>query len=945
MSMSQQILAQQQAIEALRQRVETLLTAFGEEALDTEEIKQRIDNATQDAIDQVMAELEGLDVSDLKQRSELQRKLLGLKNAYAEPRFFFEFFDDLYDAADTIEVGGVETVAGDNSVDISDTSRLVVGREYVLETDASQEVVTIAEILSATRFTATANLGASMTGATLRRTNWSISGGRATAQDGQVYYSLPLSLGGVAGDKAVVVRRQNNDTKLRLFYRQDGGAWTEVPWSWQRDSDKGLTDLGLVGQQDDTGNIDVEYHLPVQGAFSLKLMAEGGQVTVHHIVGLDRATGLGGTHHAPLQPTNDSPAAGATGLPEQPTLALAQYRSPVDSTQAGLQVQVTTTPGDYSSPLHDSGGIAAGLSYKLPEGVLSEGTTYGWRARVQDSEGAWSPWSAETTFETDSTWEFIVAPNNQNPPAGATDIPARPTLRTSAFDTQGFQPIDLNDGSSDLWTQSGATTGEYYYTGSAVTVKPSRVLAAGAELSEGSVGSLATGEWAWADNDSIGSPTIYVKISAGDPDAQTAGHVQAGESHAATQWQIRIEGGDYSSPTWDSGDDTLDLTDKVVPDGVLQDSQTTYYFRARHKGANLGYSEWSAETKFTTKQLFAQPIGLALTSSGGGGGSWQQVDKDGNNTSPTASYFENHPVFGGIKDVVIDGQDMVEIPKFYYKVGAAPSGSDQAGNKVWWISDAPLDGYEPHPAFMDGGSEIDCFYIGKYQAVDDPNASGTKAASLAGNMPLVSIDFPTMQDRCANRNNASGVDGFMLWSIYQRAAIQMLAMIEVAGADSQSLIGQGRVNQSSAANVDATDVAEATYRGIVGLWGNVRQMCDGLQIDGNHVVSVWDRNGNQTFVDTGVTTVQGNDGWQVSMHDETGADYDLRDIFLPKSTDGTENNGTFGDYLWASDSGETNVAYHGGNWSSGSQAGLFDLDCNRTASNSGSGIGGRLAKV
>jgi hypothetical protein len=37
------------------------------------------------------------------------------------------------------------------------------------------------------------------------------------------------------------------------------------------------------------------------------------------------------------------------------------------------------------------------------------------------------------------------------------------------------------------------------------------------------------------------------------------------------------------------------------------------------------------------------------------------------------------------------------------------------------------------------------------------------------------------------------------------------------------------------------------------------------------------------------------------------------------------------------------MATNGGNWSNGSQAGLFYLNCNNEASNSNSNIGGRLA--
>jgi hypothetical protein len=414
-----------------------------------------------------------------------------------------------------------------------------------------------------------------------------------------------------------------------------------------------------------------------------------------------------------------------------------------------------------------------------------------------------------------------------------------------------------------------------------------------------------------------------------------------GKSHGQSQFQVASDSG-FTSIVYDSG--WINATEThTVPAGNLSTS-TTYYWRARYEDADGQQSDWSSAFSFTTASSFVVVYGLAQVSTGGGAGSWQWVDADGNNISLTTSDFDNHPTWGGIADETIDGQAMVRIPAFHYKVGTAPAGSDQAGNKVWWVGDGAFSGSQIHPAFMDGGSEIAQFYVGKYQAVDDPSATGTKAASLPGYNPLVNIDFPTMQTRCANRNSASGVDGFMLWSMYQRGAIQMLAIIELGGVDVQSLVASGRVNQSSAANVDAADVAAAAYRGIVGLWGNVRQWVDGLEIDGSHVVSIWDRDGNQTWVNTGVTTTA-NDGWQVSQHDEAGSGYDLADIFLPETVDGTESNGTYADYTYGSDVGETNKVNQGGDWGYGSRAGLFSLRCYFEASLSASRIGGRLAKV
>jgi len=149
--------------------------------------------------------------------------------------------------------------------------------------------------------------------------------------------------------------------------------------------------------------------------------------------------------------------------------------------------------------------------------------------------------------------------------------------------------------------------------------------------------------------------------------------------------------------------------------------------------------------------------------------------------------FDAHPIWGNIETVTIDGQSMVKIPKFYYKVGTASSG-DQSGKKCWWISATMRDGYTLHPAFMQDVQEIDYFYVGAYEASND---SGTKAASVSGVAPLVSIDFTTMQTRCEARGT-----GWRMWDIYQLGAIQMLALIELETPDVQSAIGAGNVSSS-----------------------------------------------------------------------------------------------------------------------------------------------------
>jgi hypothetical protein len=72
-----------------------------------------------------------------------------------------------------------------------------------------------------------------------------------------------------------------------------------------------------------------------------------------------------------------------------------------------------------------------------------------------------------------------------------------------------------------------------------------------------------------------------------------------GDTHAASQWQIRTSLGSYSwSNIFDSGTDTLDLTSITVPSGTLN-YYTSYYWHVRYQDNHNAWSDWSVETFFT----------------------------------------------------------------------------------------------------------------------------------------------------------------------------------------------------------------------------------------------------------------------------------------------------------------------------------------------------------
>ena len=176
-----------------------------------------------------------------------------------------------------------------------------------------------------------------------------------------------------------------------------------------------------------------------------------------------------------------------------------------------------------------------------------------------------------------------------------------------------------------------------------------------------------------------------------------------------------------------------------------------------------------------------------------------------------------------------NGDVMVEIPKFWYKI---VSGTVQE----WWIADGPAEGFTLHPAFNRGGiySDLDHIYVAAYET-----ASGY--VSKSGAAPLVSIT------RAAARTGSAGKgSGWGQLDIAAVMAVNLLMYIEYASLDLQSSIGPGNSNTSSKINTGGSDsmaghtgraAGTATsvavkWRGIENWWGNVWKWVDGINING-----------------------------------------------------------------------------------------------------------------
>lgn len=89
---------------------------------------------------------------------------------------------------------------------------------------------------------------------------------------------------------------------------------------------------------------------------------------------------------------------------------------------------------------------------------------------------------------------------------------------------------DLVGTGNDWWTLSGSGTDEYYYNVEDLSAESDTLFEDGSEMTEGTLGTLAAGEFAIGDNDTIGHDTIYVRLTDDtDPDTKAAEFVQVNQ--------------------------------------------------------------------------------------------------------------------------------------------------------------------------------------------------------------------------------------------------------------------------------------------------------------------------------------------------------------------------------------------------------------------------------
>ena len=328
-----------------------------------------------------------------------------------------------------------------------------------------------------------------------------------------------------------------------------------------------------------------------------------------------------------------------------------------------------------------------------------------------------------------------------------------------------------------------------------------------------------------------------------------------------------------------------------------------------------------------------------------------------------------------------NGNVMVEIPKFYYRIV-------QAGTETTWkISAVQQSGYVTHPAFIKDNVEVDFRYMGAYDAcvyddsasaylaglnLDDNTANVDTAAdllaSVKGIYPMVGLTRNEFRLLAANVGTGWRQVDFALWS-----AVQMLYLTEYQSFYSQDILGAGNTNGSyssssadqndsphtiagagdSIANgsTDATSGAGVSakpgtsfmkYRGIENLFGNAFNWADGINVNVTAAGNVHVTNTRADFADntsTNMTLITS------SLSTASGFIRDLLPVdgyFLSSSNSGASSSTYITDQHIAVTS-SNRVVFVCGSANNGAGAGAFYLNSANASSSAERRFGGRLA--
>lgn len=333
-------------------------------------------------------------------------------------------------------------------------------------------------------------------------------------------------------------------------------------------------------------------------------------------------------------------------------------------------------------------------------------------------------------------------------------------------------------------------------------------------------------------------------------------------------------------------------------------------------------------------------------------------------TLPGASDFDTMPIYKGIRRCNLDangtvnayegdsgytvagtnGEVMVEIPKFWYKV------ENDASLKIrrFMIADKPVEGFAVFPLFDRGDGNVRSrAYIGAYE-------TGAAYTSKSGVAPLVN------QTRAVTRTGikAKGT-GWSIQDLTARIAVAELFRIEYATMDAQAAIGKGNSATTAALATGRTNsiaghtgreagtdgATSVLYRGIENLWGDVWEWVDGLNYNGGVLYFCLDQTKFADDTATNYTALSFTVPTNLSASYATAIGYDANRPWagLPAVFSGGSESTYLTDACWSSTAWR--VALGSGSWSYGGACGVSPWSWHNAATSAYASLGSRLLYI
>jgi hypothetical protein len=222
---------------------------------------------------------------------------------YRYDRINFEFFSPEYTLIDRTPIVVIAGVIGDDSIDMAETSSLIVGDYYVLSDAVDTVMIRISAILSSNRVRIATNLAKTWSNtATISLHNLVISNATASARIGAMWMSKTINIGNANGK--AIIRHTANTAVVKLFYcAVSDMVWHEVVGTLKETG--GNASISSIPN----GFADYEYLIPTHENIKIRIQNTIAAVVIHHIVaiGLTQDTlGAGGVVLGNVDNTSDA---------------------------------------------------------------------------------------------------------------------------------------------------------------------------------------------------------------------------------------------------------------------------------------------------------------------------------------------------------------------------------------------------------------------------------------------------------------------------------------------------------------------------------------------------------------------------------------------------------------------------------------------------------------